>query len=124
MVLESRGGFVAGSNEERTDYIRCDIPNFVMFIEAFFPGDTDKLDSIEAAFDARRSAPLIPSQTKSHQYTMDCPNRTSCRIDPAAVCRQAYPRSARPSAKILSQASCVDGQGAYTCGVTYDLDCN
>ena len=123
LVLESRPGFIAGSNEERTVSIRCDVPGFVLFIEAFFPGDRDRLDSIEAAFDAQKAAPLIASQSKGHQYETDCSRGTSCAIDPAAVCRQAYPASSKPSAKVLSQASCADGRGSYVCSVTYDLEC-
>lgn len=124
MVIEVSGGSVIGSNEERTITIRCDLPETVMFIEAFFPGGKDRLDPIMAAFKAGASAPLIPSETKSHQLTVDCTRATSCEIDPAAVCKQAYATSAKPSVKVLHSTPCADARGSYTCSVDYDLDCS
>ena len=124
LVIETAGGSVIGSNEDRTITIRCDIPNIVLFVEAFHPGDKDRLDPIEAAFAVNGVAQLIASQTRSHQYSVDCARGASCEIDPAAVCRQAYPVSKAPSAKVLAKYECKDAQGAFTCSVDYDLNCN
>jgi hypothetical protein len=124
MVIEVSGGSVYGSNEERTITVRCDIAGTVLFIEAYFPRDHDRLDPLMAAFKAGAKAPLIPSETKSHQYTVDCTRQTSCEIDPAAICRQAYAASAKPAAKVLSKVDCRDAQGVYACTIDYDLNCS
>ena len=123
LVLQTSGASVYGSNDDRTVSIRCDIPNIVLFVSAFVPGVGDQLDLVEDAFKAGRSVPLIPARTKGHQYTVDCTRQTSCVIEPAAICRQAYPTSKKPSAKILSRTPCADAQGSYTCSIDYDLNC-
>lgn len=123
MVIQVAGGSVYGSNEERTVTIRCDLPGTIVFVEGFFPGDKDWLDPIKAAFIGAARAPLIPSVSKSHQYTVDCTRQTSCQIDPAAICKQAYAASAKPGFKILNKSDCADRQGSYTCSVDYELNC-
>ncbi len=124
MVIQVSGGSVIGSNEERTFTVRCDIAGTVLFVEAFFPGGKDQLDPVIDAFKAGAKAPLIASQTKFHQYTVDCTRQTSCEIVPAAICRQAYPTSAKPALKVLSKVECRDARGTYACTIDYELDCN
>lgn len=124
MVIQVSGGSVIGSNEERTFTVRCDLAATVLFIEAFFPGGKDELDPVMAAFKAGAKAPLIPSETKFHQYSVDCTRQTSCEIEPAAICKQAYAASAKPTSKVLNKVDCRDAQGVYACTIDYELDCN
>lgn len=124
VVIQGLAASVVGSNEDRTIAIRCDIPGYVVFDEAFFPGEPHWYETIIEAFTARRASPLIPSEVKAHQYTVDCGRGVACDIDPAAICRQAYESSAAPSAKVLEETGCLDAQGPYTCRVAYDLNCN
>jgi hypothetical protein len=123
-VLQVSGGSVYGSNEERTIVIRCSEPGTAIFVEAFFPGQKDTLDATEAAFKNKVMAPLIPSESKFHQYSVDCTRQTSCQVDAAAICKQAYPASKAPKATVKQSTPCADAQGSYTCAVTYELDCN
>ncbi|HTI67008.1 MAG TPA: hypothetical protein VL460_05600 [Caulobacteraceae bacterium] len=124
LVIESNGTSYYGSNEERTITIRCDVPGKVVFVEGFFPDDKDKLDPIEAAFAHRAAAPLVASLAKAHRIAVDCSRQASCRMDAPAVCRQAYARSVKPTATVVLEDKCSDGQGSYTCKITYELDCN
>ncbi|OYX34714.1 MAG: hypothetical protein B7Y99_04985 [Caulobacterales bacterium 32-69-10] len=124
MVIQVSGGSVIGSNEERTFTVRCDVAGTVLFIEAFFPGGKDQLDPVMDAFKARAKAPLIASETKFHQYTVDCTRQTSCEIDPPAICKQAYQSSAKPASKVLNKVDCRDAQGVYACTIDYELNCS
>jgi hypothetical protein len=124
MVIQVSGGSVIGSNEERTFTVRCDIAGTVLFVEAFFPGGKDQLDPIMNAFKAGAKAPLIPSETKFHQYSVDCTRQSSCEIDPVAICKQAYPASAKPAIKVLSKVDCKDARGTYACTIDYELNCS
>jgi hypothetical protein len=124
LVIESNGTSYYGSNEERTITIRCDVPGKVVFVEGFFPDDKDKLDPIEAAFARQAAAPLVASLAKAHRMAVDCSRQTSCRMDAPAVCRQAYAKSAKPTAKVVMEDRCSDAQGSYICKITYELDCN
>ena len=124
MVVEEVSNSIVVSNEDRTISIRCDIPGYVVMGEAYFPGEQPALGTIADAFVARRPSPLIPAEVKAHQYTAECTRQTSCRIDAAAICRQAYPTSAAPAAKVLGTADCLDAQGPFVCRAVYDLNCN
>lgn len=124
MVIQVSGNSVTGSNEELTFTVRCDIPGTVVFVEALFPNGKDWLDPVMDAFKAGAKSPLIPSETKFHQYSVDCTRQSSCEIDPVAICKQAYQSSAKPATRVLNKVDCRDAQGTYACTIDYELNCS